>query len=181
MALILICSVSVPLSLHDCVITICLSLLLLSAATTTHPTNCYSTPKCLHWQVNAILSSNPARITLKQFKRLLFPIPVAAQTLGLANTASNRVPQNNCWLYPKVKDRTKIQDYYIFGFWISDFCIENFKLPGQRAMGLPKNRVPCFGTCCNPILQEWLRCDTKDSRKCCVHSSIILYLPFPAK
>lgn len=36
MALTLVCSV--PSSLHDCVIRICLPLLLLSAATTTHPT-----------------------------------------------------------------------------------------------------------------------------------------------
>lgn len=47
-------------------------------------------------------------------------------------------------------------------------------------MVLPKNCIPFFGTYCNLILQEKLLCDTKDCSKCCVYSSIILYLP-PAK
>lgn len=175
MALTLICSVSVPLSLHNCVITICLSLKVLSAATTIHPTNCYTTPKCLHWQVNAtqqeLLWSNS-----KDFSSLSQRLH--RHSGGLANTASNRAPQNNCWLYPKVKHKTKRQDYSIFGFWVSDFCIENFKLLQQRAMGLPKNWIPFFGTF-RFYKKKW--CDTKHSRKCCVHSSIILYVAFPAK
>lgn len=128
------------------------------------------------------LSQQHSKNYLETIQKISLPCPNSStDTLGLVNTASNRASQNNCWLYPKVKCRTKIQDDYILRFWISDFCIGYFKLPQQRAMVLPKNCTPFFGTCCNLILQEKLLFYTKDCRKCCVYSSIILYLPSPAK
>lgn len=49
-------------------------------------------------------------------------------------------------------------------------------------MVLPKNCMPFFfGTCYNLILQKNILHDTKDYRKCCVYSNIILCLPCPAK
>lgn len=171
------------------------------------PFSCYHHPsyKLLHYSKMPTLTSEchliqpPSKNYFETIQKTSLPYPngctdtLRVRHLGpvtagtslpherLANTASSRAPQNNCWLYPKVKHRTKIQDYYIFGFWVSDLCIENFKLLQQRAVGLPKNWIPFFGTCYNQILQEKLWCDTKHSRKCCVHSSIILYLPLPAK
>lgn len=151
MALTLVCSV--PSSLHDCVIRICLPLLLLSAATTTHPTTATVLQNACR---DKWLPSYPATqqellwSNSKDFSSLSQRLQRHSE--GWANTASNRAPQNNCWLYPKVKHRTKIQDYCIFGFWGSDFCIENFKLLQQRAMGRPKNWIPFSGTCYSLIL-----------------------------
>lgn len=44
-----------------------------------------------------------------------------------------------------------------------------------------KKCIPFFGTCCNLILQAKPVHDTKHCRKRCVYSSIIIYLPSPAK
>lgn len=145
MALTLICSVSVPLSLRDFVITICLPLLLLLAATTTLLQtaavlqNAYTDkwmPSYPATQQELLWSNSKDFSSLSQW--------LHRHSGGLANAAPNRSTQNNCWLYPKVKYRTKIQGYYISGFWVSDFHIENFKLRQQRAMGLPKNWIPFF-------------------------------------
>lgn len=85
------------------------------------PFSCYHHPsyKLLHCSKMPTLTSecHPARTTLKQFK----DFSSLSQWLhrhagGLANIASNRASQNNCWLCPKVKHKTKRQDHSIFGF-----------------------------------------------------------------
>lgn len=87
------------------------------------PTNCCSTPKCLHWQVNAILSSHPARTTLKQFKRLLFPIPMASQTLwGVSQCSSQQIYTKQLLALSKsqIQDKnTRLLYFWILSKWFS--------------------------------------------------------------
>lgn len=62
-------------------------------------------------------SQQPNKNYFETIQKTSFPyLNSSTDTLGLANMGSNGAPQNNCWLYPKVKDRTKIQDYYILRF-----------------------------------------------------------------
>lgn len=66
---------------HVCVIMIWLLPVLLSAAaTTTHPTDCNSSPRCLQQKVNTIFLSNSETIILKQFQKSPFTTPIAPQT-----------------------------------------------------------------------------------------------------
>lgn len=63
------------------------------------------------------LIQQPSKNYFEAIQKTSLPNPNGStDTLGLDNTASNRAPQNNCWLYPKVKDRTK--NTRLLYFWI---------------------------------------------------------------
>lgn len=62
------------------------------------------------------LFQQPNKNYFETIQKISLPYPNSStDTLGLARTASNRALQNS-WHSPKVKDRTKIQDYYILRF-----------------------------------------------------------------
>lgn len=93
------------------------------------PFSCYHHPsyQLLQYSKMPALTSEchfiqqPSKSNSEAIQKTSLPFPNGSTgTLELANTTSNRAPQNNCWLYPKAKDRTKnirLPHFWILNKW----------------------------------------------------------------
>lgn len=89
------------------------------------PGSCYHHPPYKPLQRSKVPTKESECCSLQQpsknyfeiIQKISFPyLNSSTDTPALANTGSNGAPQNNCWLYPKLKTGQKIQDYYILRF-----------------------------------------------------------------
>lgn len=68
--------------------------------------------------------------------KISLPYPNSStDTLGLANTASNNAPQNNCWLHPKVKRQNKNTRLLYFKILNKWFLSRKFQTPTTKSYG----------------------------------------------